>query len=64
MNKQIHNVETGEVTVVALTDDEIALVQQLQADLELKTQAKEATKAKLIALGLTADDLEVLGLGG
>ena len=66
MNKQIHNVETGEVTIVPLTDDEIAAQQALGektakffAD---KATAKSNAEAKLAALGLTTDDLKALGL--
>ena len=66
ITKRIHNVETGEILDIELTDTEI---QQLQQDDE--TQAakraaeiakKNAAVAKLAALGLTVEDLTALGL--
>jgi len=75
MNKTIHNITTGEVVNCTLSQDEINEV-NLQSEIlktetakvleaQTKAQAKRsAALAKLVALGLTADDLEVLGLGG
>ena len=66
ITKRIHNIETGEVVDIELTDAEI---QQLEQDDE--TQAakraaeiakKNAAVAKLAALGLTVEDLTALGL--
>ena len=37
---------------------------KMQADLNATEAAKAAAEAKLAALGLTADDLKALGLGG
>jgi hypothetical protein len=69
MKKLVHNVETGEVSEVELTAEEIA---QVQIDREIaaaeiaaqtaKDTAKEAAETKLAALGLTAEDLKALGL--
>jgi hypothetical protein len=43
-------------------------IEQIKADeitqAEAKAQAKAAAEAKLAALGLTAEDLKALGLGG
>ena len=62
--KLVHNVETGEVSEVELTAEEIA---QLEADIEIanaekvELQAQEALKEsrrqKLLALGLTEEEL-------
>ena len=68
-----HNVETGEITEIELTAEEVADVLARQeaakpklADFEAKIAKynadKESAQAKLAALGLTADDLKVLGL--
>jgi hypothetical protein len=70
----ITDVVTGETTTRELTADELAwrakehestlpTAEQLaiQAD---ALAAKETAQAKLAALGLTADDLKALGLGG
>jgi hypothetical protein len=65
------NCETGEQTVIELTDEEIA---QLEADRiaweaekaareaeeVAKAQAKAAAEAKLAALGLTAEEIAAL----
>lgn len=65
------NCETGEQTVIELTDEEIA---QLEADRiaweaekaareaeeAAKAQAKAAAEAKLAALGLTAEEIAAL----
>ena len=66
ITKRIHNVETGEVIDIELTDAEI---QQLQQDDELQAAKraaelakKNAAIAKLAALGLEVDDLKALGL--
>jgi len=68
---KIHNATTGEVTEREMSGDEL---EQWQADIlasqakmeaaALAEAAKEAAEAKLAALGLTADDLKALGLGG
>jgi hypothetical protein len=69
--KFIHNVETDEILVIELTDEEQA---QLDAERQIAVKAKEQAKLnaqakrkaasdKLAALGLEPDDLEVLGLG-
>ncbi len=66
MNKQIHNIETGEVVIVPLTDEEIAAQEAISAEItqqfENRAAAKAAAETKLAALGLTADDLKALGL--
>jgi hypothetical protein len=69
-NKLIHNVETGEIEIIALSDEEqeqldneraawVSARDQAKADKEAK---KAAAEAKLAALGLTSDDLKALGL--
>jgi hypothetical protein len=66
------NCETGEQTVIELTDEEIA---QLEADRlaweaeqaareaeeAAKAEAKAAAEAKLAALGLTPEEIAALG---
>ena len=70
-----HNVETGEITEIKLTPEEIAdalarqeaakpKVAAIEAEIAKYKADKEAAQAKLSALGLTADDLKALGLGG
>lgn len=69
-----HNVETGKITEIELTPEEIADVLARQEAAKPKVVAieaeiakfkadKEAAQAKLAALGLTPDDLKALGLG-
>ncbi len=69
MDVLIHNVETGEIVERKMTKaeaDQLALDNAAaiskQADEAAKAAAKEAAQAKLAALGLTRDDLKVLGL--
>ena len=69
--EKIVNVATGEETWRDYTDAEIAEVEAAQAEIAqkqiLRAEAdakKTAAEAKLAALGLTADDLKALGLGG
>lgn len=68
-----HNVETGEIKEIPLTDEEIAdvLARQeaakpklnaIEQEIAQAAAAKAAAEAKLVALGLTADDLKALGL--
>jgi hypothetical protein len=67
----IHNAATGEIIEREMTSEELAqlaidqtnLQAQKQAEAQTET-AKAAATAKLAALGLTADDLKALGLGG
>ena len=66
ITKRIHNVETGEIVDIELTDAEI---QQLEQDDELlaakratEIAKKNAAVAKLAELGLTVEDLTALGL--
>ena len=65
------NCETGEQTVIELTDAEIAELEAMAAQAEADRQAaeaeaaavaaaKEAAHAKLAALGLTADEIAAL----
>jgi molybdenum cofactor biosynthesis enzyme len=68
---KIVDVTTGEEIVRDATADEIAQMQldaanaQARKEAEQGEIAKKATaEAKLAALGLTADDLKALGLGG
>jgi hypothetical protein len=73
LHKLVVNVETGITTKIQLTDEEISIYlseQQKIADGEAlaiaeeqaKAEAKAEAEAKLAALGLTAEDLKVLGL--
>ena len=70
---QIINVETDEVIIREMTDEEQAIrnaeVAEYNAKLATETAqaeaaklAKEAAQEKLAALGLTTDDLKALGL--
>ena len=72
-SKIIVDALTGETTVVPFTEQETAahLAEQQKiadaealaiADEQAKIEAKAATEAKLAALGLTTEDLKVLGL--
>jgi hypothetical protein len=65
------NCETGEVIERPRTAEEQAQIDfvraEVQAELQaeaLAKEAKEVVATKLAALGLTADDLKALGLGG
>lgn len=62
MEKLVHNVETGETEVVPLSESDIALGQSIQDELEARQAAKAEAQAKLLALGLSVDDLKALGL--
>ena len=68
-----HNVETGEITEVELTAEEVAdvvarqeaakpKVAAIEAEIAKYKADKESAQAKLAALGLTPEDLKVLGL--
>ena len=68
---KIHNAETGEIVEREMDANELAQYKQGQeeekANEAKRTEAdtaKSAAQAKLAALGLTADDLKALGLGG
>ena len=70
MQNSIHNIITGEITVVDLTSEEIIQAEKLhqtfldeQKERDALELAKNAVVAKLVELGLTTDDLKVLGLG-
>ncbi len=62
-----HNIETNEVIEREMNDDEFAVYEQRLARLDAEKQEienkKTAAEAKLVALGLTVDDLKVLQLG-
>ena len=67
----IHNVETGKIVEREMNAEELAIYEINLANsakekaAEEKAKAdKQAAEAKLAALGLTADDLKALGLGG
>ena len=69
LNIQIHNLETNEVIVREMTDDEFAHYQLVQdnfqtqqVELEANAAKRSAAQAKLAALGLTVEDLQALGL--
>jgi len=68
------NCETGEEIIRDATSDEIAQAEKDKAELAAERDANEiaakdladkkaAAEAKLVLLGLSADDLKVLGLG-
>lgn len=61
-----HNVETGEIVVRQLTDEEQAIqdavFQETISLKEARIAAKAVAQAKLEALGLTTEDLQALGL--
>jgi L-lactate utilization protein LutC len=68
---KIHNIATDEVELREMNDAEYAqwLEDSAKAEanileLEQAEAKKTAAEAKLAALGLTADDLKALGLGG
>ena len=69
----IINCETGELTLVEPTTQELAEAEanrikteeqdaRIEADKAEAVAKKEAAEAKLAALGLTTDDLKALGL--
>jgi hypothetical protein len=67
--KVIHNVESGQVLEVEMSDQEYAAHLQSVRDAEAKIKAEEIAKeakiaalSKLKALGLTEADLKALGL--
>jgi len=67
--EKIVNVETGEETWRNLTTEELAEIAKAQEEAKIAIEkekqlaAKKASaEAKLVALGLTADDLKALGL--
>ena len=66
-----HNVETGKITQIELTQEEIdayivaqkeeqIVFDKMAADQKIKDDAKSTAENKLKALGLTADDLKTL----
>ena len=67
-NIQIHNSETGEIDIRPMNDEEYTIyLAEIEVNKKTKEEiilAKTAAEAKLAALGLTADDLKALGLGG
>jgi hypothetical protein len=66
---KIHNVETGEIIERDMTAEELkqleldrqSAAKYVEAENEIKAK-KEAAQGKLAALGLTAEDLQALGL--
>lgn len=66
---RIHDLELNEIIDREMTDAEFAQYKADQAEAEAKAveaeakaEAKAAAQAKLAALGLTVEDLQVLGL--
>ena len=61
---RIHNIETDEIIDREMTNEEAAalLPNPLTKEEQAQLDAKNAAQAKLAALGLTADDLNALGL--
>jgi hypothetical protein len=73
ITKLVVNCETGEQTVVPLTEEELAqreldriAAEEAQAQREAeelaKAEAKASAQAKLAALGLTAEEIAALGV--
>jgi hypothetical protein len=73
ITKLVVNCETGEQTVVPLTEEELAqreldriAGEEAQAEREAaelaKAEAKASAQAKLEALGLTAEEISALGV--
>jgi len=64
LNVTIHNVETGEIIVQPMTDDEIAVVENDRLETEAmvaeKAQKAAAKAALLERLGITADEAALL----
>ena len=71
MFKIEHNVETGQITQIELTQEEIdvniaaqkeqqIISDKIAAEQKIADDAKVAAENKLKALGLTADDLKTL----
>lgn len=68
--KLVHNLETGEISEVDLTKEEIQQnlkdakeIAKIKEMNEIAQAKKEAALAKLTELGLDLDDLKALGLG-
>ena len=66
---RIHNTETDEIIDREMTDAEFKAHQEFQAEIASieaikveKESAKEIAQAKLVALGITIEDLQALGL--
>lgn len=67
-NNMVHNCETGEVSFIAFTEEELAMQQEIrlsveaeEAQAEMLLQLKASAKAKLIAgQPLTVEEAEVL----
>ena len=64
LNVTIHNVSTGEIQVMPMTDEEIALHfadREETAEMKAEFQAKAVAKAALLEkLGITADEAALL----
>ena len=64
MNKAIHNISTDEITVVELSDAEVAQLEKDVSDnakIKQDRQAKEAKKQEVLTkLGLTAEEAQAL----
>jgi hypothetical protein len=71
MESIVINCLTNEQKIVQLSAEEISIIEKDKIEEQKRNDlineqiiAKEAAQAKLAALGLTADDLKALGLGG
>jgi hypothetical protein len=64
MERTNHDVSTGEITIVELTEEEIAIKETIQqeeaAKLEAETAKSEAKAALLDRLGITEDEAKLL----
>lgn len=65
MKKLVHNVETGEISEIDLTADEIAFQEAMDLDSANRQAAEDAKKTARIALlerlGITEDEARLLG---
>lgn len=64
LTKKIHNTETGEESIIELTEAEVAELTreaELAAEKKIEENAKAAAKSELLVkLGITADEAKLL----
>jgi hypothetical protein len=61
MKKTFHNVETGEIKEVLMTNDEILQIENFAIEIEtVRTERQDAKAALLERLGITADEAKLL----
>lgn len=59
---RIHDQETDQVIEREMTANELAFINETTVEFENQQNAKAAAEAKLLAIGLTLEDLAALGL--